>query len=178
MHEPNGQLTKGRTFSVQQKGGQQVGAHFFQHRTEGAESSWPLGGQTVQEYLRPLLAGLLPQYFLVFPQRENLVVHQVGQHGADVQLAQHLLPMLLEDPRRPSLLLPGARPLAGPLLLPLLLPHKPPLRAAAEHLQAEETHQNFYHSSVSAGPEGREAHRSRQGSNHATYFLEARFVVV
>lgn len=154
-----------------------MGAHFFQNGTEGAESSRPLRGQTVQEYLRPLLAGLLSQYFLVLPQGENLVVHQVGQHSADVQLAQHLLPMLFEDPRRPSLLLPGARPLAGPLLLllPLLLPHKPPLGAAAKHLQAEETHQNLCESSVSAGPEGQEAHSSRQGSNHATYFLEARF---
>lgn len=137
------ELTNGCTFSVQQKGGEQVGAHLFQNGAEGAESSRPLGGQTVQEYLRPLLAALLSQDVLVLPQRENLVVHQVGQHGADVQLAQHLLPMLFEDPGRPSLPLPGARPLAGPLLLPLLLPHKPPLGAAAEHLEAEETHQNL-----------------------------------
>lgn len=132
----------------------------------------------VQEDLRPLPAGLLPQYFLVFPQREDLVVDQVGQHGADVQLAQDLLPMLSEDPGRPPLLLPGAGPLAGPLLLPLLLPHEPPLRAAAEHLQAEETRQDFSHSSVSAGPEGREVHPLCQGSDRAAYFLETGFVVV
>lgn len=148
-----------------------MGAHLLQNGTEGAESGRALGGQALQEYLRPLLAGLLPQYLLVFPQGENLVVDQAGQHGAHVQLAQHRLPVPLEDPGRPSLLPPAAGPPAGPLLLllPLLLPHKPPLGAAAEHLQAEETHQNLEKSSVNAGPEGQEAHRSRQGSNHATY---------
>ncbi len=116
----------------------------------------------VQEYLRPFLAGLLSQYFLVLPQRENLIIHQVGEYGVDIQLAQDLLSVLFEDLGRPSLLLPGAWPPARPLLMPLLLLHKPLLGATAKHLQVEEAHQNFFHGSVNTVPKGGEAHISRQ----------------
>lgn len=132
----------------------------------------------IQEYLCPFLAGLLSQYFLVLPQREDLIIHQVGKYSADIQLTQDLLSVLFEDLSCPSLLLPGAWPPARPLLLPLLLPHKPLLCAAAKHLQVEETHQNFFDGSVNTAPKGGEVHISCQGSNHATYFLEAHFVVV
>ncbi|TNN87098.1 hypothetical protein EYF80_002853 [Liparis tanakae] len=111
----------------------------------------------VQEYLRPFLAGLVSQYLLILPQCENLIIHQVGKHGADVQLAQDLLAVPFEDLGRPSLLLPGARPPARPVLVPLLLLHEPLLRAAAKHLRVEGTHQSLFHDSVNAVPEGEEA---------------------
>lgn len=163
------------TFSIKQKGGQQVGTHFLQDWAEGAEGTRPLGGQSVQEDLCAPLAALLRQDLLVLAQGEHLVVHQVGQHGAHVQLAQDLLPVLLEDPGCPSLPPSGEGPSAGPLLLLLLLlmvlsflpPHEPAPGAAAKHLQLEERHQNFFHGSVNAGFDGGKAHRSRQGSHHA-----------
>ena len=166
------------TFSFQQKAGEQVGTHFLQNSAERAECSRPLRGQMVQEYLRPLLAGLMSQYLLVLPQREHLVVDQVGEHGVDVQLVQDLLSVLFEDLICPPLLLPGAWPPASPLLLPLLLLHEPLLGATAEHLQAEETHQDFFHGSVNTGPKGGEVHISCQCSDHATYFLESHVVFV
>lgn len=116
----------------------------------------------VQEYLRTFLAGVLCQYFLILSKRENLIIHQVGKYNTDVQFSQNLLSVVFEDLSSPSLLFPGAWPLARPLLLPLLLPHKPLLCAAAKHLQVEETHQNFCHGSVIAGPKGEEVHISSQ----------------
>lgn len=162
------------TFSIKQKGGQQVGTHFLQDGAEGAEGTRPLGGQSVQEDLGAPLAALLRQDLLVLAQGEHLEVHQVGQHGAHVQLAQDLLPVLLEDPGLPSLPLPGEGPAAAPLmlllllmLLPLLPPDEPAPGAAAKHLQLEERHQNFFHGSVNAISDVWKAHSSRRGNHHA-----------
>lgn len=132
----------------------------------------------VQKYLRLLPAGVLSQYFLVLPQGEHLIIHQVGEHDADIQLTQDLLSVLFEDLSSPSLPLPGAWPPANTLLLPLLPPHEPPLCATAKHLQVEETLQNFFNGSVNTGLKGEEVHISCQESNHATYFLKDHFVVV
>lgn len=87
----------------------------------------------VQEYLCPLLVGLLFQDLLVLPQGENLVIHEVRKHTVDIQLAQDLFSVLLENLSCPSLL-PGAWPPATPLLLSSLLLHEPPLGATAKHL--------------------------------------------
>lgn len=133
----------------------------------------------VQENLCSSPAGPLAHYLLVLPQGEDLVEDQVGQHGVDVQLAEDLLPVLLEDLGGPPLLPPGAGPPASFLrLLPLLLPGEPLLGAAAEHLQVEETHQNFFRGSVNAVPEGEEAHISYQRRDHARYLLRASLFVV